>query len=411
MITLDHCRSLDRDDALGTLVGKFAPGAANTIYLDANSLGAMPKTVPDAVGRLLQHGWVEQRRRGWSELDWVDLPRQLGDGLGSVVGTRPGDLVVCDSTTINLYKLLAFGARIAAPRRVIVAERHVFPTDLYVAEGVVQQSRGALELRLIDRPEDLFQAIDRDVAVVCLSYVDYRSSRRWDMAQVNRAAREAGALTLWDLSHGAGAVGIDLNGSGADLATGCGYKYLSGGPGAPALLYVAERHRQAGWPTIPGWFGHADPFAFHAEYAPHPGVERHLSGSPAVLASVAFRAMTEIWQGVAATALDAKHRSLSALAIGLVDEWCAPFGVTVASPRRHDEQGGHVALRHPEAGAIVQALLVEGVVCSFRKPDSIRLGIGPLALRHEDVWIALSRLRALLESGTWKKALGGKPPV
>jgi kynureninase len=315
---------------------------------------------------------------------------------------------VCDSTTVNLHKLLAFGARLAAPRGVIVAERYVFPTDLYVVQGLVQQSGGALELRLIDRPEDLPKALGPDVAVVCLSYVDYRSSRRWNMAEVNRAVHAAGGLTLWDLSHGAGAVGIDLNGSGADLAVGCGYKYLSGGPGAPALLYVAERHRKGAWPAIPGWFGHADPFVFAEQYEPHPGVERHLSGSPAVLASVAFRAMTQIWKQVSAAALDKKHRSLSAVAMELADAWCAPFGVTVASPRNHDEQGGHVALTHPDAAAITQALLAEGVVCSFRKPDSIRFGIGPLALRHEDVWNAVARLRTVLKEEKWKKLQGGK---
>ncbi len=401
MMTLEECRAADAADPLGAMPARFAPGEPDAIYLDANSIGAMPRDVPARVAALLQHGWVEQRRRSWGTLDWLDQPRTLGAGLAPIIGADPQDVVVCDTTTVNLFKLLTYARRLAPERRVIVAERHVFPTDLYVAEGLARQSGGTVELRLIDAPDELHAALGDDVAVVYLSHVDYRSSRRWDMAAVNAAAHAHGALCLWDLSHSAGAVAIDLRGTDADFAVGCGYKYLSGGPGAPALLYVHPRHHDAAWPTICGWSGHADAFAFSPDFTPAPGPQRHLAASPAVLANTAFAAAVDIWCDVSPTALDAKHRALSATAIALLD---ACPDITVTSPRRYEEQGGHVGFAHPAAARLSQALVAQRVICSYRKPDTIRFGLGPLALRHEDLWHAVARLRQILATAQWQDA-------
>ncbi len=401
MITLDDCRAADVADPLALLGARFAPGEAGAIYLDANSVGAMPRDVPSRVARVLQQGWAEQRRRSWSTADWLDQPRTLGAGLSAILGADPEDLVVCDTTTVNLFKLLTYALRLQAARRVVVAERHVFPTDLYVAEGLARHAGASL--RLIDDPGELPAATGDDVAVVYLSHVDYRSSRRWDMGAVNRAAHAAGALTLWDLSHSAGANVIDLRGTDADFAVGCGYKYLSGGPGAPALLYVHPRHHDAAWPTICGWMGHAHPFAFEAEFVPAAGPQRHLVASPAVLANTAFAAAVDIWREVSPAALDRKHRSLSAAAAGLLMQQCGGLGVTVTSPGTYEEQGGHVGFSYPAAAQLSQALVAAGVICSYRKPDTIRFGLGPLALRHEDLWHAVARLREILQSARWQE--------
>jgi kynureninase len=401
MITLADCRAADAADPLAPLAARFAPGDAGAIYLDANSIGAMPRDVPARVAQLLQQGWAEQRRRSWSTADWLDQPRALGAGLSAILGADPEDVVVCDTTTVNLFKLLTYALRLQPDRRVVVAERHVFPTDLYVAEGLARHA--GVSLRLIDHPDELPAALGDDVAVVYLSHVDYRSSRRWDMGAVNRAAHAAGAFALWDLSHSAGANVIDLRGTDADFAVGCGYKYLSGGPGAPALLYVHPRHHDAAWPTICGWSGHADPFAFDSEFVPTKGPQRHLAASPAVLANAAFGAAVAIWRDVSPTSLDRKHRALSATATDLLTQQCGALGVTVTSPRSYEAQGGHVGFSHDAAAQLSQALVAAGVICSFRKPDTIRFGLGPLALGHQDLWQAVARLREILQTAQWRE--------
>lgn len=383
---------------------RFARPAGDTIYLDGNSIGAMPADAPRRVQKLMLEGWRDARRRGWNSYDWLDKPRVLGAGIAHILGAGAEDVVVCDSTTVNLYKLLAYAWQLDRSRPVIVAEAYTFPTDGYVAQGLARFTQGAAQVREIAAPEELDAALGPDVGVVYLSHVDYRSSRRWDMAEVNRKAAAAGALTLWDLSHSAGAVAIDLAGSGADFAVGCGYKYLCGGPGAPAWLYVAPRHQDRAWPVIAGWMGHADPFAFTPEFEPHAGVRSQLSASPAVLANEAMSAAVDLWREVKREDLDWKHRSLSELTVALLEQECAAYGVEIASPPDYDQRGGHVAFTHPGAAAITEALLEAGVVNSFRKPDSIRFGLSPLALSHEDVWGAVGRLRVVLESEKWRQS-------
>ncbi|MEY2619463.1 MAG: hypothetical protein RL522_2465, partial [Pseudomonadota bacterium] len=292
----------------------------------------------------------------------------------------------------------------------IVLQSGVFPSNRYVAEGIAQA--GLAQLRFIDDMEALPAALAADdVAVVALSHVDYRSSERLDMHALDAQIAAAGALSLWDLSHSAGAVAIDLRGAGADFAVGCGYKYLCGGPGAPSFVYVHPRHADAAWPAVCGWMGHADTFAFEPGFRPAPGLDRFLVGTPPVLAQVAFATAAHVWRGVNPQALEARHRSLTDTLITLVDEQCAGLGLTLASPREHARRGGHVALRFEQAAPLSQALVAHGVVVSSRKPDSLRLAPHPLVTTHEDLWHAVRTLRELLHTQAWRDPRYAAPSV
>lgn len=438
MITLQDCRALDARDALAPLRQRFEPSSTGAIHLDGNSVGPMPRDVPERLQRLLCEGWRDARRRGWSRFDWLDKPRLLGRDLAPLIGAGPDDVVFADSTSINVFKLLAHAWRQRPERPVVVVERGNFPSDLYAAQGLahlvngvtgMNGAPGGVELRWIDAPEDLAAALDTRVGVVLLSHVDYRSSRRWNMAATNALAHAAGARVLWDLSHAAGAIHIALRDDDADYAVGCGYKYLCGGPGAPAWLYVHPKWRDermaraegpatdsapsdvTGWPAVPGWMGHADTFGFDPLYTPHPGVQRHLSGTPPVIALEAMSGAAAVWREVDAQALGAKHRSLSELAVALVAQRGAPFGMTLGSPAAYDERGGHISFSHEGAGRIVEALVERGVVTSFRHPNAIRFGLSPLALSHEDLWWAVDRLHDVLASGLWREERFAKSAV
>ncbi|MEY4653262.1 MAG: hypothetical protein RI884_1843 [Pseudomonadota bacterium] len=410
-LTLDDCRALDAAHAaLGEMRRHFAPGEVGALYLDANSIGPMPAAAPAAMQALMQEGWARLRRRSWNELDWLDQPRTLGAAIAHLVGAGPEDVRVTDTTSVNLYKLLRQALAVAAPRRVIVLQSGVFPSNRYVAEGIARA--GLAQLRFIDDMGALPAALAAgDVAVVALSHVNYRSSERLDMRTLHAQIAGAGALSLWDLSHSAGAVAIDLRGTGADFAVGCGYKYLCGGPGAPAFLYVHPRHHEAAWPAVCGWMGHADTFAFDPDFRPAPGTDRFLVGTPPVLAQAAFKAAADLWRGVDPQALQARHRSLTDTLIALVDRQCAGFGVTLASPREHARRGGHVALRFEHAALLSQALVAHGVVVSSRKPDALRLAPHPLVTTHEDLWHAVRTMRDLLQTQAWRDPRYAEPSV
>ncbi|MBL8381537.1 MAG: aminotransferase class V-fold PLP-dependent enzyme [Burkholderiales bacterium] len=405
-LTPDDCRARDAAHAVAdALRARFAPGAPDTLYFDANSIGPMPADAPARVAATLDAGWRVARRRSWNQTDWLDQPRLLGAALAPLIGAAGDSVAVCDSTSVNQYKLLRHALAAAAPRRVMVVEREVFPSNRYIAQGIARAGLG--EVRLIDGAGDLAAALaPGDVAVVALSHVDYRDATRLDMGALTALAHAHGALALWDLSHSAGAVAIDLAGSGADFAVACGYKYLCGGPGAPALVYVHPRWQDAAWPALCGWMGHAATFDFAADYAPAPGVARHLVGTPAVLANAAFGAAADLWRDADMAALDRRHASLTDTLIALIDEQCAPLGVEVTSPRAHGRRGGHVALRMtaPDANvsALGQALVAAGVVVSTRKPDALRFGVHPIANTHAELWQAVARLRAILASGSWR---------
>ena len=404
-----HDGSVMERDAqhIDALRRQLAPGEDGVVYFDANSIGPMPVSAPARVNAVLDQGWRLARRRSWNQSDWLDAPLQLGAALAHVVGAEAGDCVVCDSTSINQYKLLRFALAAASPRRVIVAERHVFPSNSYVAQGIAHS--GSVDLRLIDDAADLPAALaPGDVAVVALSHVDYRSSRRLDMAALTAMAHAQGALVLWDLSHAAGAVAVHLREADADFAVACGYKYLCGGPGAPALLYVHPRWKAAAWPAICGWMGHAHTFDFDTDYRPAPGPARHLVGTPVVIANAAFGAAADMWRDADMALLDRRHRLLTDMLIGMLGDECGALGVELASPREHAERGGHVAVRiggaDVDVGAVAQAMVAGGVVVSARKPDALRFGVHPIATRHDDLVRGVACLRDILASGAWRDA-------
>ncbi|MEM7041244.1 MAG: aminotransferase class V-fold PLP-dependent enzyme [Pseudomonadota bacterium] len=401
MITERDCQALDKADPLRTIRDRFAQSAADAIYLDANSMGAMPKDVPERLERLCRDGWVEARRSGWTKFDWLDLPHDIGAAIAPFIGAAPKDVVVADSTSVNLFKILAYAWQRRKSGKIILSERSNFPTDIYIAEGLCR-FLGEPKLRLIDDKAELMPAITDDIAIVYLSLVDYRNSERRDMAEITRRAHEAGALVVFDLSHAAGAIPVDVRGADADFAVGCGYKYLSGGPGSPAYVYVRPDHQDDAWPAIAGWIGHADYFAFAEHYAPGAGVNRFMTGTPTVVANEVFSGAAAILRDVRPDDLFAKHRSLSELTKNLLTQECAAFGIELVSPTAYDQQGGHIAFRAPGAGSVTEALLADGVVSSFRRPEQIRFGLGPLYLSHHDMWKAISRLRNIMEHELWR---------
>jgi len=397
-VTLDHARALDAADPLATMRARFTL-PDGVIYLDGNSLGALPAATPAAIADATTRQWGERLIRSWNE-GWIDAPVRLGGKIAPLIGARADEVIVGDSTSASLFKALVAAlreaARIAPARRVVLSEAGNFPTDLHVAEGAVACVPGA-SLRVVPRGE-VEAALGPDVAVLMLTHVHYKTAARWDMAAVTAAAQRAGALMLWDLSHSAGAVEIDLDGAGADLAVGCTYKYLNGGPGAPAYLYVATRWQDRLASPLSGWMGHAEPFAFADGYVPAPGMKRWLAGTPSVLGMAALEVGLDLWAGVDRAAVWAKSAALW----DIMAEAGAAAGlecVTDADPAR---RGSHISFRHPHAYELTQALIAEGVIGDFRAPDILRLGLTPLYLSHEDVWRAGDLLRAIVADERWR---------
>ena len=408
--TLQDCRALDARDPLLPLRELFTL-PAGVIYLDGNSLGPLPKAAPERIARAVREEWGEGLIRSWNTAGWFDLPRKLGDRIATLIGAEPGEVVATDSTSINLFKVLSAAVAIAAAdapgRRTIVSERSNFPTDLYIAEGLCRE-RG-LRLQLVE-PEEIAGAVDDGTAVLMLTHVNYRTGAMHDMAAVTRAAHAAGALVVWDLAHSAGAVEVDLRGAEADFAIGCGYKYLNGGPGAPAFVWVHPRHADRFWQPLSGWWGHAAPFEFTPDYRPAPGIARYLCGTQPVLSLVALECGLDTLRAAeplgGMAALRHKSLALTDLFIALVEERCAGHGLSLATPSEHARRGSQVCLTRAEgAYAIVQALIARGVIGDFRAgpPDILRFGFTPLYLGYEDVWNAVEQLRDVLATGAWRR--------
>lgn len=407
------CIALDRADALAPLREQFELPEGR-IYLDGNSLGALPRATAARVAEAVRGEWGQGLIESWNRAGWITLPQRVGDKIARLVGAAPGELVAADSTSVNLFKVLsaalALQAADAPRRRVIVSERSNFPTDLYIAETLAAE-RG-LELRLVE-PDGIAAQLNGDLAVLMLTQVNYRSGRLHDMAALSAAAHAAGALTVWDLAHSAGALPVDLNGSGADFAVGCGYKYLNGGPGAPAFVWMHARHaarmdREGLRQPLSGWMGHAAPFEFTPHYRPAAGVQRYLCGTPAILALTALDCGVDTLLAAEPAggmgALRAKSVALCELFTALVESRCAGHGLTLASPREAALRGSQVCFSHPEIGyAVVQALIARGVVGDFRAPDILRFGFTPLYTRFVDVWDAVEHLRQVLEAGEWRR--------
>jgi kynureninase len=401
--TRRDARHLDRSDPLAAYRDRFLIADPGLTYLDGNSLGRLPLAARDRVQRAVDDEWGAGLVGSWEE--WIDLPQRVGELLAPLIGAAPGETTLADSTSVNLYKLA--GAALAARpgRDVIVTDRGNFPTDRYVLESLAA-SRGA-EVRYAaadpvrgPTPDTVADCLDDRVALVSLSHVSYRSGAIAPMGPITEAVHAAGALTLWDLSHAVGAVPIDLVGEGADLAVGCTYKYLNGGPGAPAFLWVRSALRDGLLPPVTGWFGHADQFAFAAEFEPAPGIERFLTGTPPILSVAAARAGIEMAVEAGIGAIRAKSLLATGMMLEMYDHHLAPLGVGLGSPRSPERRGGHLAFRHPEGLAISGWLRTErGVVADFRAPDVIRMAPAPLATSFVEAWNGVEALREAVATG------------
>lgn len=398
----DAVRQLDRKDGLAGFRERFVL-RDGLIYLDGNSLGPMQHGVDERVRQCLKEEWGRDLIASWNKANWYTLPQRLGRKIAPLIGAGEDDVLVTDSTSVNLFKVLAAALSLRPDRKVIVSERSNFPTDLYMVEGLAQFAGRDHRLRLVDTPEEIEVAIDDDVAVVLLTEVNYRTGWRHDMKAITRRTHERGGLAIWDLAHSAGALPVDLAGTDADFAVGCGYKYLNGGPGAPAFLYVAPRFQTSVVQPLSGWFGHADPFAMAPSFEAAPTIHRFLTGTPPVISMVALEASLDIWSDVSLAMVREKSVALGDLFIALVEERCAGFDLQLVSPRQSDRRGSQVCFAHDEAFAIMQALIARNVVGDFRAPDILRFGFAPLYVRYVDIFDAVEHLADILQTEEWNQ--------
>jgi kynureninase len=397
----ETCLSFDRQDPLASVRDEFVL-PEGVIYLDGNSLGALPRKTLPRMTQVIAEEWGSGLIRSWNDAHWIEAPTRIGDKIARLIGAKAGEVIVADSTSVNLFKLLSEALRVQPGRHFILTEASNFPTDLYVAQGLIDFLGGNHALRVVERSE-IERSLDGSVAVLMLTHVDYASGEIHDMRRITAAAQKVGTLVLWDLSHSAGAVPIDLNAAQVDLAVGCGYKYLNGGPGAPAYLFVAKGLQDAIQSPLAGWMGHVAPFAFEREYRPAPGINRQLAGSPPILSMLALEVAVDLWLRVDQKEARRKSMALGDLFIKQVDETCRDLGVEVASPREAKLRGSQVALRHNEAYRVIRALIDRGVIGDFRAPDLMRFGFAALYTRYVDVFDAVRSLREVLTSRAWNR--------
>jgi len=368
------------------------------IYLDGNSLGPLPRAASARMTRAMQDEWGEMLITGWNRAGWMAQPRALGDRIARLIGATSGTVVLGDTLSVKVYQALAAALALRPDRRVILSDSGNFPSDLYMAEGLIRALDRGHELRVV-APEEVAEAITDEVAVTLLTEVDYRTGRLHDMKDLTARAHAAGALTIWDLAHSAGALPVDVAGAGADFAVGCTYKYLNGGPGAPAFIHVAPRHADAAFPALSGWLGHDAPFAFEPAYRPGAGIERMRVGTPPVLAMAALDAALDIWDGVDMADLRARSIALSEMFIAGVEAACPML--TLASPRDPDARGSQVSFRFEHGYAAIQALIARGVIGDFRAPDIMRFGFTPLYTGERDVQTAIRILAQVMQQHLW----------
>ncbi len=397
----DTCLSFDRQDPLASRREEFAV-PQDVIYLDGNSLGALPRETLPRLTQVIEQEWGGGLIRSWNEAHWIDAPARIGDKIARMIGATAGEVIVADSTSVNLYKLLAGALQLQPGRHFILTEASNFPTDLYIAQGLIESLGGNHALRVVARAE-IERSLDGSVAILMLTHVDYATGEIHDMHRITAAAQKVGALMLWDLSHSAGAVPVNLNAAQVDLAVGCGYKYLNGGPGAPAYAFVAKGLQGALQSPLSGWMGHAAPFQFEPEYRPAPGIERLLAGSPPILSMLALEVAVDLWLRVDQREARRKSMALGDLFIKQVDETCRDLGVDVVSPRDAEKRGSQVSLRHQEGYRVMRALIDRGVIGDFRTPDLMRFGFAPLYTRYVDVFDAVRCLRDVLRSRAWDR--------
>lgn len=422
MTTRQDCDVLDQEDPLRELKHQFDL-PAGTIYLDGNSLGVLPRATLGRVQEVIQKEWGQDLIKSWNTAGWIALPSRIGDKIARLVGAAPGELIVADSTSLNLYKVLSaaigISQQLAPERKLIVSERSNFPTDLYIAESLARQH--GWTLKLVDHVDEIPAALNAELGVLMLTEVNYRTGYRHDMQALTAATHAAGALVIWDLAHSAGAVPVDLKGANADFAIGCGYKYLNGGPGAPAFVWAHPRHAERFWQPLSGWLGHAAPFQFTTDYQPAAGIKRYICGTPAMLSLAALECgvdtvlAAEPFGGMAA--LRKKSIALTELFIELAEARCAQLGVRLASPRDEAKRGSQVCLSldaplHEAGYAVIQALIARGVIGDFRAgdpsrlaevPHILRFGFTPLYIGFADAFDAVEHLHQVLSLKEWQR--------
>ena len=406
MTSRTDCLALDAQDPLAPLREQFAL-PEGVIYLDGNSLGARPVAALARAQQVIAEEWGNGLIRSWNSAGWRALSERLGDRLAGLIGAGPGEVVVTDTTSINLFKVLSAALQVQAQRaperRVIVTESSNFPTDLYIAQGLADLLQQGYSLRLVDSPAQLPQAIGPDTAVVMLTHVNYKSGHMHDMQALTALSHECGALTIWDLAHSAGAVPVDLHGAGADYAIGCTYKYLNGGPGSQAFVWVALALCDLVNQPLSGWFGHTRQFAMETAYAPSSGIARYLCGTQPITSLAMVECGLDIFDQTDMASLRRKSLALTDLFIALVEKRCATHGLTLVTPREHAQRGSHVSFEHPEGYAVVQALIARGVIGDYREPRIMRFGFTPLYTRFSEVFDAVEILGEILDQKTWAR--------
>jgi kynureninase len=407
MTTRNDCLALDAQDALAPLRQQFAL-PEGVIYLDGNSLGARPVAALARAQEVIANEWGDGLIRSWNSAGWRDLSEHLGNRLAGLIGARDGEVVVTDTTSINLFKVLSAALRVQATRaptrRVIVTESSNFPTDLYIAEGLADMLQQGYTVRLVDSPEELPQAIDQDTAVVMLTHVNYKTGYMHDMQALTALAHECGALAIWDLAHSAGAVPVDLHQAQADYAIGCTYKYLNGGPGSQAFVWVNPQLCDLVAQPLSGWFGHSRQFAMEPRYEPSSGIARYLCGTQPIASLAMVECGLDIFAQTDMASLRRKSLALTDLFIELVEQRCAAHALTLITPREHAKRGSHVSFEHPEGYAVIQALIARGMIGDYREPRIMRFGFTPLYTTFTEVWDAVQILGEILDQKTWSHA-------
>ncbi|MGA6106476.1 kynureninase [Pseudomonas solani] len=405
MTTREDCLALDARDPLGPLREEFVL-PEGVIYLDGNSLGARPRPALQRAREVVEKEWGEGLIGSWNSAGWRALPERLGNRLARLIGAGEDEVVITDTTSINLFKVLVAALRVQADRdpsrKVIVTERSNFPTDIYMVEGLADMLQQGYSLRLVDAPEELPAAIGTDTAVALITQVNYKTGHLHDMAALTALAHECGALTIWDLCHSAGAVPVDLKGSGADYAIGCTYKYLNGGPGSPAFVWVAPHLRELVWQPLTGWWGHVRQFGMEARYEPAPGIGRYLCGTQPITSLAMVECGLEAFEKTDMQALREKSLALTDLFIERVRARCGEHPLTLVTPLEHARRGSHVSFEHPEGYAVIQALIDSGVIGDYREPRIMRFGFTPLYTGFTDVWDAAEALVDVLDSDAWR---------
>ena len=394
---------MDREDPLAPLRQQFSL-PDGVIYLDGNSLGAMPKASMLRAQQVINQEWGTDLIKSWNKAGWFDLPSRLGNLLAPLIGAQTDEVVVTDSTSINLFKAIAAALQMQAPhtqRKIIVTERSNFPTDIYMAEGLTRWLDKGYRLHLVESPEELTSAINAETALVMLTHVNYRTGYLHDMAAITAHARSQGALALWDLAHSAGAVPVDLHQTKADFAVGCTYKYLNGGPGAPAFIWVPQRHQAAFNHPLTGWWGHASPFAMQANFAATPGIRRALCGTQPIVSLAMVESGLDVFAQTNMSAIRKKSLALTDLFIALVESRCQKHPLQLVTPREHAQRGSQASFTHPHAYAVMQALIDRGIIGDYREPAIMRFGFTPLYTQFVDVWDAVEGLRDILDNQSY----------